>query len=352
MLPIGYFLLLLFCISTNMTHSMEEEQPKPVDKAATMLLALKGPTSLNPIQKLPSPIKTTDPDNYKFTLNCPSCKKKFATTRESDLKFDFKNHCESICQLTKEKIDQALKKIVEPKKILNFTMPCPFKECTFIQKTNRKKNELRSRLLQHVDSKIHSDNPEKTKKRKLIEPKASFKEYFKQFGTTDSIPNPNFIPNPTPRNTDNLADCKFTLKCPSCKKNITTFRKASLKFNFKRHYELICPLTRKLICPLTKEEINLALEEIVEPKNIRTFIASCPVKECELIPKAKEISKLKSKLLAHIDSRIHSDNPEKTKKRKLIETKKSFKKYFNKFGTTDSIPNPNKKRKLQHSNNC
>ncbi|HEB41684.1 MAG TPA: hypothetical protein ENI08_01520 [Candidatus Dependentiae bacterium] len=265
MRPIGYFLLLLFCISTNMTHSMEEEQlftqiqaqsyaqtqfspyavngyfipgncfhlltsatnfssqpnnlsnsngpynlqpqekrdnthhkrlreikepPKSVKTAITTLLALKNSTWLNPAQELPQSITTDNPDDYKFTLNCPSCYTKFATVNYCNIKFDFKRHCQSGCPLTEEKIDQTLKKIVKPKRIHKFTMPCPFKKCTFIQKINRKKSGLRLRLLAHIDSRIHSDNPEKTKKRKLIETKESFKKYFNKFGTTDSIPNP------------------------------------------------------------------------------------------------------------------------------------------------------------------
>jgi len=204
MLPIGYFLLLFFCVSANVVHSMEEEQPEPFDTAVTMLLALKDPTSLNPIQKLPSPLKTDNPDDYRFTLECPSCRKKLATTTEHHLKFDFKRHYKLLCPLTHElicplskiEIDQALKKIVKAKKIRRFSVPCPFEGCTFVSKINRRKSELRLRLLAHLDSQRHSNNPEKAKKRKLIATNENFKEYFDEFGTIWSIPNPNFASNP------------------------------------------------------------------------------------------------------------------------------------------------------------
>jgi len=345
MLPIGYFLLLLFCISANVVHSMEEEQSKPVDKAVTMLLTLKNPTSLNTTQKLPLPIKTDNPADYRFTLDeCPSCKKRFATTRESSLKFDFRKHCKSMCQLTKKEVDQALEKIVEPKKIRKITVPCPIEGCKFFSKISRSKSDLRSGLLQHIDSKIHSDNPEKTKKRKLIKTNKNFKKYFDEYGITYSILNSNFVPNLTPRNTDNPDDYRFTLECPLCKKRFATPRESNLKLDFKRHY--------KSICQLTKEQVNQALKKIVKAKKIRQFTVPCPIEGCTSIQKiGGSKSDLRSRLLAHLDSQRHSNDPEKAKKRKLIAIKESFKEHFKNHGEITLIsnpnPNPNKRRKLQ-----
>jgi len=173
----------------------KKKAPKAVETATT-LIALrvnkpKNSTSLNTTQKLSSPIKTDNPAGYKFPLKCPSCEQKFDTTEKANPKFNFKNHCKSICQLTTKEMDRALKKTFGLKKIRRFTIPCPIGGCTPIQKTGRSKSDLRSRLLQHVDSKIHSDNSKKVEKRELIATEESFKEHFKNHGKIKLISNPN-----------------------------------------------------------------------------------------------------------------------------------------------------------------
>ena len=192
MRSIGYFLLLFFCVSTNAVHSMEEEQPQFTPHALNDYFA---PSHSNKIKKLtiklPLQKKTDNPSYCKFTLECPSCKKKIHSTVRSDLKCKIDKHSKSTCKLTERAIAQALEKIVEPEKIHEFKIPCPFQTCRATLTSYRIKDKLRPELLSHFNSEKHKNDQKPYQIRKLTRKAESFKEYFKEHGMIALISNPN-----------------------------------------------------------------------------------------------------------------------------------------------------------------
>ncbi len=188
---IGYFLLLFFYVSANVVHGMEEEQPQFTPHALNDYFAPSHSNKIKKLtKKLPLQKKTDNPSYCKFTLECPSCKKKIHSTVRSDLNYRIDKHFESTCRLTERKRAQALEKIVEPEKIYKIKIPCPFQTCPATLTSYRRKNKLRPRLLSHFNKK-HKNDQKPYQIRKLTQKAESFKEYFNEFGTTDSIPNPN-----------------------------------------------------------------------------------------------------------------------------------------------------------------
>jgi len=187
----------LLCTSTNSTTS-QSQVAQPVNGESRKRKGAPVETEKN--IKMLLALRIENPVDYKFTLKCPFCDKKFATINKGSLKFNFKRHCKSIikCKLSEKKIDQVIEKIIKPRKIHKYFAPCPFEECKFSPK-DKTIWKLRSKFLAHVNSQKHPDNPEKAKKRKLITNKESFEKYFKQYGTTYSILNPKFVSNSNKR---------------------------------------------------------------------------------------------------------------------------------------------------------
>jgi len=151
----------------------------------------------------------------------------------------------------------------------------------------------------------------------------------------------------SPRNRDNPSDHEFTLKCPRCNQKFSSKLKSNTKRNLVTH-------ARRKKHPLTEKEIENCMYNVNEPKKCTYLTAPCPYQNsCKHVSKVIRKSTLKTSLLRHINLR-HFNNQEKTK---ILENlSKDFSKYFEEHGKThfdpnpNFVPNPNKKRKLQHPN--
>jgi len=151
------------------------------------------------------------------------------------------------------------------------------------------------------------------------------------------------------KNRDTPSDHKFILNCPRCNQKLSCKLKSDVKRNLIAH-------AKRKNHPLDKKEIENCMCDINEPQYNEYFTAPCPYyyqKSCNHAAKTTRKIVLKPLLLKHINL-IHfqHDNSQKLVK----NLKKNFDKYFISRGRTYSIlnpkfvPNPSKRRKLQHSN--
>ncbi len=214
MTHIIYFLLLLFCISTNMIHSSEELTklqarldkneniigplpsrflvtifpPKPASQSSTKTkpstpsddeystvsdresddqetLILKQPP-----RKKRKINKKGIPDNAYFTIICHHCfpQKKFsARRRKPSLTYRFKEHLRIIHpniteEKTKDYIDKHLK---EPENLSKFLVKCPVFGCEHIARSYQTTN-LKDNILYHISS-LHPDNKDNHSKKSI-----------------------------------------------------------------------------------------------------------------------------------------------------------------------------------------
>ena len=407
MLHIGYFLLLFFCVSANVVHSMDFSMQKEQcytqthislevenDDYFTLNLYFQPQTSATnslAFINLSNPNTSYDFQSQEKNNSCSIASKlhheaKSFNQRVRQLKkrkgsplsieealaallmlkhstpsneirklaLQKKTDKPTSCTLTKRKIAQALKKIAAPKEIPEFKVACPFETCEAVLKSHESIAKLKSNILVHFSSRKHiNDHPKVDQIRKLIQKIGNFKKYFKKHGKAHLIPNPDFNPNPNKKRklqkkTD-TPTCEFTFECPSCRKNFHSTSRFSLKKSFVNHAEKICKLP--------ENEIAQTLKNIVDPEKIREFQIQCPLETCDIILRSHEsIPKLKGGVVDHFHSKKHMNDPKRSQiYESSIRRVESFKEYFNQYGKTLDLPNPNfvsnpnKRRKLQHS---
>jgi len=199
----------------NFSTASQSQVTRPVNKtlrkrkfmpqSATTETLLKKNCSRPPsktkklIIKSPSPIKTDNPAFLDFIVECPSCKNRIYSLVKDDLRHEIGKHSKSKYQLTKEEIAQSLKKIIEPTIIRKFSMTCPFQTCPTDLISYRRKDKLRPILLAHL-KKSHENYQEEYPIRKLVRNEKAFKNYFKKYGKTTPILNPNTLKKKFPVN--------------------------------------------------------------------------------------------------------------------------------------------------------
>ena len=211
MQPIGYFLLLFSCISTNMTHSMDfsmqERQPHPEAQrhalqqsyfhARAQAQAKEHYHALKQRNSRPSPRR--NPDNlagcqFKYTYTCPYpyCKNPFfSSTNKIWLRSNLIMHVKRAQKKGHPplKIEACMRNVKEPENLMLYTAPCPYRNsCDYAPEVARKENLIRH-LANHLRYK-HQISAEKFQE--LVKPDY----YEKNGGKTIIIPNPNFVHNP------------------------------------------------------------------------------------------------------------------------------------------------------------
>jgi len=134
------------------------------------------------------------------------------------------------------------------------------------------------------------------------------------------------------RNSTNPSDHKFTLKCPRCDQKFSSKLESNTKRNLVTH-------ARRKKHPLTKQEIKNCMYNVNKSKKCTHFTASCPYQNsCKHVSKVTRKGTLKITLLRHINSK-HFNNQKRTI---ILENlRKDFNKYFEEHGKTIIVFNPN-----------
>ena len=400
MVHIGYFsLLLFFCISTNMIHSMcdfmDFPQKKPFDlweqdyanSNNPILLPLNtifSPQQLltspgdlpatSPEQDpfisslLDSPITPSDPfkktDTFQQTSG-PSRQQTEEQQKNSKIKINSDHSIETTSKIKKLltttiskkrtlRIKKGYRLTMGPlfgKKLVSLSHKNP--DCPIVTVTEKKfytttpSGSMTEFIDRHTQSQSIPQSLLEGALRSLnkTESLMSSDDECSTFDDQEPITLEQLFPEQSPRkkrkiNTKDIPnDARFTIICIYCysKPKFRSINKDYLTSNFQQH-------SRKTHKNIAEDEINNYINEhLKEPKRLLKFSVNCPLPTCNHTAHTKKNYNLKENLWYHVlKAKEHRHEPRTWSKESLAD-------YIEQNYTSELVPNPNFSSKV-HSN--